>query len=243
MCGGMSRPGSSGCSTIENAPPVMSARILKSTPRPPSPTDAPSPASTMIFCSVATAAPSCFSCNTAVASSSMMPAWRSMQGWCHMVVARNEVRPYRKKVRAERQAETRRRIIESAVALHLERGPAQTSINAIADPRRRTEVALTQLYDYFRRTEAGWSNVLRDAELAPLVKEMAEERRLAYLREARDVLLAAWRGRAGRRPLLRAVLGFAVDFRTWQTLARREGLDDRAAVALMVHLAGAVGGR
>jgi AcrR family transcriptional regulator len=203
-----------------------------------------------------------------------------------MVVARNERRPYRQKVRAERQAETRQRIIESAVALHLERGPAQTSINAIAeragvnrvtvyrhfpdartlleacsaharrlnpppdlnrwrqidDPRRRIEVALTQLYDYFRRTEAGWSNVLRDAELAPLVREMAQERRLAYLREARDVLLAAWPGRRARRPLLRAVLGLAVDFRTWQTLARRESLDDRTAAALMVHLATAVGG-
>jgi AcrR family transcriptional regulator len=203
-----------------------------------------------------------------------------------MVVARSETRPYRQKVRAEHKEETRQRIIESAVALHLERGPAQTSINAIAeragvnrvtvyrhfpdartlleacsaharrlnpppdldhwrgidDPRQRTEVALTQLYDYFRRTEAGWSNVLRDAELAPLVKEMAEERRLAYLREARDALLAAWPKRWARRPLLRAVLGLAVDFRTWQTLGRREELDDRTAVALMVHLVTAVGG-
>src|ERR671929_622667 len=144
-----------------------------------------------------------------------------------MTVARKNGRPYRQKRRAERQAETRQRIIESAVALHLERGPAQTSINAIAeragvnrvtvyrhfpdarslleacsaharrlnpppdvsrwrtikDPRQRTEVGLTQLYDYFRRTEAGWANVLRDAELEPLVREMAEERRFAYLRE------------------------------------------------------------
>src|SRR5918996_5539545 len=179
-----------------------------------------------------------------------------------MAVARNEARPYRRRLRAENEADTRQRIIESAVALHLERGPAQTSINAIAeragvnrvtvyrhfpdartlleacsahagrlnpppdpnpwrridDPRRRTEVALTQLYDYFRRTEAGWSNILRDAELAPLVKEMAEERRFAYLREARDVLLAALPKRRPRRQLLRAVLGLAVDFRTWQTL-------------------------
>jgi AcrR family transcriptional regulator len=176
-----------------------------------------------------------------------------------MVVARSEGRPYRQKVRAERQAETRQRIIEAAVELHLERGPAQTSINAVADragvnrvtvyrhfpdaralleacsvharklnpppdldrwrriedPRKRAEVALTQLYDYFRRTEAGWSNVLRDAELAPLVKEMAEERRLAYLRDARDVLLAAWPTRDARRPLLRAVLGLAVESHTW----------------------------
>jgi AcrR family transcriptional regulator len=204
-----------------------------------------------------------------------------------MAVAPNiERRPYRQRLRAERQDQTRQRIIEAAVGLHLERGPAHTSINAIAeragvnrvtvyrhfpdtrslfeacsahaarvnpppdlarwrgidDPRRRAEVGLTQLYDYFRRTEAGWSNILRDAEVMALVKEMAEKRRLAYLREARDVLLAGWPKGRTRRPLLRAVLALAVDFRTWQTLVRAEELDDRAAVALMVRLAAAVGG-
>jgi hypothetical protein len=71
---------------------------------------------------------------------------------------------------------------------------------------------------------------------------MAEKRRLAYLSEARDVLLDGWPKRRARRPLLRAVLGLAVDFRTWQTMCRREELDDRTAVALMVRLAGAVSG-
>lgn len=203
-----------------------------------------------------------------------------------MAVARNTVaRPYKQRARAESKSETRRRIVESAVALHLERGPARTSVNAIAeragvnrvtvyrhfpdarslleacsahahrmnpppdldawrrveDPRERVEAALPQLYDYFRRTEAGWANVLRDAEVAPLVKEMVEQRRLTYLRDARDVLLADWPAKRGRRPLLRAVLGLAVDFRTWQTLARREEVDDRTAAALMVRLAVAVG--
>jgi AcrR family transcriptional regulator len=211
------------------------------------------------------------------------------QGSRNTSVARNRdgVRQYRQKARAEHVAETRQRIIEAAVALHLERGPAQTSINAVAeragvnrvtvyrhfpdartlleacstharrvnpppsldpwreieDPRQRVEVALTQLYDYFRRTEAGWANVLRDAELEPLVKEMAEKRRYTYLRQVRDVLLEGWPARRSRRPLLRAVLGLAVDFRTWQTLVRRESLDDRTAVALMVHLTAALGGR
>jgi AcrR family transcriptional regulator len=207
-----------------------------------------------------------------------------------MDVARKSVprsRPYRQKARAESKAGTRQRIIEAAVALHLERGPAQTSINAVAeragvnrvtvyrhfpdvrtlleacsshaqrlypppdlaawrgigDPRERLGAALPQLYDYFRRTEAGWANVLRDAELAPLVKEMVEQRRLTYLREARDVLLADWPVARTRRPLLRAVLGLAVDFRTWQTLVRREGIDDRTAAALMARIATTVGGR
>src|ERR671918_1488305 len=63
-----------------------------------------------------------------------------------MAVARNEVRPYRQKIRAERQEETRQRIIESAVSLHLERGPAQTSINAIAE---RAGVNRVTIYRHF----------------------------------------------------------------------------------------------
>jgi AcrR family transcriptional regulator len=42
-------------------------------------------------------------------------------------------RPYRMKRRAELEDETRRRITESAVALHERLGPAQTSVTAIAE--------------------------------------------------------------------------------------------------------------
>jgi len=45
----------------------------------------------------------------------------------------DQKRPYRMKRRAELEEETRRRITESAVALHEQVGPAQTSITAIAE--------------------------------------------------------------------------------------------------------------
>jgi len=45
----------------------------------------------------------------------------------------DEKRPYRMKRRAELEEETRRRITESAVALHERVGPAHTSITAIAE--------------------------------------------------------------------------------------------------------------
>jgi AcrR family transcriptional regulator len=45
----------------------------------------------------------------------------------------DEKRPYRKRRRAESEAQTRLRITESAVALHGTLGPARTSISAIAD--------------------------------------------------------------------------------------------------------------
>lgn len=42
-------------------------------------------------------------------------------------------RPYEKKKRAEREAETRRRIVEATMALHTSVGPARTTISAIAE--------------------------------------------------------------------------------------------------------------
>src|ERR671911_2497873 len=42
-------------------------------------------------------------------------------------------RTYQKKRRAEREAETRQRIVEAIVALHREVGPARTTISAIAE--------------------------------------------------------------------------------------------------------------
>jgi AcrR family transcriptional regulator len=45
----------------------------------------------------------------------------------------DERRPYRKRRRAELEAQTRRRITESAVELHGTLGPARTSISAVAE--------------------------------------------------------------------------------------------------------------
>ena len=63
----------------------------------------------------------------------------------------DQKRPYRMKRRAELEEETRRRITESAVALHEELGPAQTSISAIAD---RAGVRRSTVYRHFPDEEA-----------------------------------------------------------------------------------------
>lgn len=103
----------------------------------------------------------------------------------------------------------------------------------IADPQERLRTALGELYAYFRRTESFWVNVLRDAEVMPIVKEMAAKRRLGYLSEVRDLLAAGWGMRGRRRRFLVAAIGHAVDFRTWESLASRQGLEDRQIVELM----------
>ena len=60
-------------------------------------------------------------------------------------------RHYTMRRRAEHEAETRRRITESAVELHEELGPARTSISAIAD---RAGVRRSTVYRHFPDEEA-----------------------------------------------------------------------------------------
>src|SRR4051812_40277070 len=55
-------------------------------------------------------------------------------------------RSYTLKRRAERQEETRRRIVDAAVELHTKLGPAQTSVQAIAD---RAGVTRPTVYAHF----------------------------------------------------------------------------------------------
>lgn len=69
----------------------------------------------------------------------------------HMTGMSDQKRPYRMRQRAELQAQTRRRITESTIALHEELGPAQTSISAIAE---RAGVRRSTVYRHFPTEDA-----------------------------------------------------------------------------------------
>lgn len=62
-----------------------------------------------------------------------------------------EKRPYEKRRRAELEQETRRRITESAVALHASLGPSRTSMSAVAE---HAGVRRSTLYRHFPNQEA-----------------------------------------------------------------------------------------
>lgn len=185
-------------------------------------------------------------------------------------------RTYELKQRAERQQETRRRIVEAAVELHTTLGPARTTVAAVAeragvtrptvyahfpdgrsllqacsrhvreaipppdpaawrsisDPAQRLEAALRDLYGYYERLEPLLENVQRDAAVMPIVAEM-NAYRVRYLEEIRDLLLDGWRTRGARARLQRAI-GHALEFRTWQSLVRRQGCRTSEAVELML---------
>jgi AcrR family transcriptional regulator len=193
-------------------------------------------------------------------------------------------RTYELKRRAERQEETRRRIVAAAVELHTTLGPSRTTVHAIAekagvtrptvyahfpdarslleacsghvrattpppdptawrsiaDPSERLETALRELYGYYERLEPLLENVQRDAAVMPLVAEM-NAYRARHLEEIRDLLLQAWPTRGGARARLRRAIGHALEFRTWQSLVRRQGCATDEAVQLMVAFACAAG--
>jgi AcrR family transcriptional regulator len=195
-------------------------------------------------------------------------------------------RTYELKRRAERQEETRRRIVAAAVELHSTVGPSRTTVQAvaekagvtrptvyahfpdarslltacsahvratvpppdptswisIADPAERLGTALREVYGYYEQLEPLLENVQRDATAMPLVAEM-NTYRVRYLEQIRDLLVKAWPTRGSARIRLRRAVGHALEFRTWQSLVRRQRCTTDEAVELMLAFARAATAR
>jgi AcrR family transcriptional regulator len=186
-------------------------------------------------------------------------------------------RKYDMKRRAERQEETRQRIVEATIELHQSVGMVRTTISAVAEkagvqrltvyrhfpneralfsactehwsatnpppdpaswtqiaaPEERLRRALVEVYTYYRRTEPMIANVVRDAEVHPLTREMSEPFFQLFER-MRYVLATGWGLEDEQRALLLAVLGHALDFQTWRSLTRLQALSDEQAIEVMV---------
>ena len=176
-------------------------------------------------------------------------------------------RRYELKARAEKAAQTRRRITEATVALHQEVGPARTTVAEVA---RRAGVQRLTVYNHFpdERDLLGACQAHYFAEHPfPDLEGLDLEGTLAamyrWYRETqamndhvlRDVetdpaLQAVMAGAlaqqeqlvdglaAGRGPLVHAAVAVALDYFTWRRLSR-EGLGDDDAAALMARAVGA----
>jgi AcrR family transcriptional regulator len=113
---------------------------------------------------------------------------------------------------------------------------------AVRDPEARLHRALAELYAYYARTESMLANVLRDESTMPEVARMLRYYR-DYLAQARETLLAGRPERGHARRRVRAAIGHALAFSTWQSLTREEGLDDSDAVSLTCALVAAARAR
>lgn len=105
----------------------------------------------------------------------------------------------------------------------------------IEDPERRLRDGLLELYAYYGRTEGNMANFIRDLSVVPFLPEIGAPMWRAF-GAYREVLARGWRVRGQRRAELLAALGHALDFSTWRSLVREQGLEDRQAVKLMVRL-------
>ncbi len=184
-------------------------------------------------------------------------------------------RKYELKARAERQRQTRERIVATTVALHQEVGPVRTTIADIArrvgvqritvykafpdvrdlfvacqrrflagnpqpdltagsseDPAGRLEEVLTKLYAWYRSTAAMERNVHRDRQLVPALDALMAETSDARLDALADGHANAI-ARGKPRTTMRALIRLALEFQTWELLAR-QGMADRGIARMLV---------
>ena len=103
------------------------------------------------------------------------------------------------------------------------------------DPEERLRTALAETYAYHRRTEPMMSKVLRDAQEYAPVTEATESYRQHWDR-ARYALVAGWGAEDQGLKTLLGALGHALNFWTWRSLAREQGLSDEEAIELLVSM-------
>lgn len=117
----------------------------------------------------------------------------------------------------------------SGLATERDPPPDAAPWRAIAARGERLRTGLTEIYDWFERNAELNACVLRDAEIHPLTKEVAELRMGPYFKAHREVLGAGLNARQ------RAMLHLALSFYTWRTLVRDGGLKKAAAASAMVQ--------
>jgi AcrR family transcriptional regulator len=119
--------------------------------------------------------------------------------------------------------------------------PEVEAWSSVRDPEERLEIALEELYRYYRETSAMWTTAHRDASLVDSLGEIMDGSWFALLDRAADVLTAGRRLRGRPAARIRAALRLALDFNTWSTLTSC-GLDDAEAarVAATLGTTGAV---
>jgi AcrR family transcriptional regulator len=124
----------------------------------------------------------------------------------------------------------------------LDRWPDPKAWRAITDPAERLTTALDELYAYYERNEAMWTNILRDETLVESVATAMTVFR-SFLDDAADALATGWGARGRRARVLRAATRHAVDFHTWRSLAHDGGIDRTAVVELASAMVTRAAGR
>jgi hypothetical protein len=79
------------------------------------------------------------------------------------------------------------------------------------------------------------SNIVREAPVKPVLLEVSEPY-FRHWERMRYVLATGWGVGDERLAMLLATLGHALDFQTWRSLVRQQGLSDERAVEAMAGM-------
>jgi AcrR family transcriptional regulator len=105
----------------------------------------------------------------------------------------------------------------------------------VRDPDERLSRALNELYAYYEGAEPMLVNILRDLDAMEVVQQQFApfER---YMEAAHATLMLGRRLRGRRLHTVRAVVGHALAFTTWQSLVRRQQCTPAEVVEMMSRL-------
>jgi AcrR family transcriptional regulator len=113
--------------------------------------------------------------------------------------------------------------------------PDLETLAAIEDPLRRLRRALGEMYAWYESVEADLALFVRDASVVPATAEVLGEMTAGFVTLA-DSVSRGW----PRRKSVRAAIGHALEFETWRSLVRRQGLSRTQAVDAMARLVSSV---
>jgi AcrR family transcriptional regulator len=106
---------------------------------------------------------------------------------------------------------------------------------AIAEPDRRLRAALDDIYAWYEEVERDLAIFRRDAQVHTLTAERVAARSEQLAAPAK-ALARGW----PRRKSVRAAVGHALEFETWRSLVRRQGLTRRQAIDAMLEFVASV---
>jgi AcrR family transcriptional regulator len=113
--------------------------------------------------------------------------------------------------------------------------PDYAHLASIEDPDRRLRTAIGAMYEWYESVESDLALFVRDASVLPIGAETLRETTSTVARFA-DSLARGW----PRRKTVRAAIGHALEFETWRSLVRRQGLSRKQAVDAMMALVASV---
>jgi AcrR family transcriptional regulator len=111
--------------------------------------------------------------------------------------------------------------------------PSLETLAAIEDPEQRLRRALADLYAWYEPVEGDLALFARDAAVLPASVRDDLPARVAAVA---DEVAKAW----PRRKSVRAAIGHALEFETWRSLVRRQGLSRSQAVDAMASFVASV---